>query len=175
MSFWQECHKPVAGPLQCITSEGSQCKCVDFDHLVLERCFFEGSENPFGFLEITSLPQKASPPSRRPTPQSHSLSQPQGPWLITTQPAWQPIIAVKWSQSWRCDLHNPQGLLRWRPVQQRCGKNCGPGLNLGCSSHHVGLGLTRTVERVVRRGGGKRTKEIWGEMTHTSLWAIKIY
>uniref|UniRef100_A0A2K6PYQ7 Lymphocyte antigen 6 family member G6F n=1 Tax=Rhinopithecus roxellana TaxID=61622 RepID=A0A2K6PYQ7_RHIRO len=40
--------------------------------------FFEGAENSFGLLEITSaLPQKASPEARSPTPQFHSLSQPQ--------------------------------------------------------------------------------------------------
>lgn len=122
--------------------------------------FFEGAENPFGFLEITSLTQKAIPPTRKPTPQSHSLSQPQCPCLITIQPAWQPIIAIKWKQSWRYDLHNPQGLLHWRPVQLHCGKNCGPGLHLGYSSHHVGLGLTRTAERVERGEEGKGTKEI---------------
>lgn len=51
MSFWQECQKTDAGPLQCITSEGSQCKCVNSHHLVLERCFLKGQRIPLGSLK----------------------------------------------------------------------------------------------------------------------------
>uniref|UniRef100_A0A9L0JHI9 Lymphocyte antigen 6 complex locus protein G6d n=1 Tax=Equus asinus TaxID=9793 RepID=A0A9L0JHI9_EQUAS len=49
----------------------------------------------------------------------------------------------------RRDLHNPQGLLHRRPVQQRCGSElCGPSMHLGRSSHRPGLARARTVERV---------------------------
>lgn len=79
----------------------SRCQHVNCDNLVSGRCFLRGMEDPFRLLEIISaLPQKASPQARSSTPQSHFLSQPQWPWFITIQPAWQPIIAIEWRQKW---------------------------------------------------------------------------
>uniref|UniRef100_A0A4X1VA53 Lymphocyte antigen 6 family member G6D n=1 Tax=Sus scrofa TaxID=9823 RepID=A0A4X1VA53_PIG len=59
----------------------------------------------------------------------------------------------------RCDLHDPQGLLRRGPVQQRCGEHLGPHVHRGCCSHRPGLVLARTVERVVGAGEGKGARE----------------
>ena len=59
----------------------------------------------------------------------------------------------------RCDLHDPQGLLRRGPVQQCCGEHLGPHVHRGCCSHRPGLVLARTVERVVGAGEGKGARE----------------
>lgn len=124
----------------------------------------EAAENPFGFLDIPpALPRRQvlQPGGRQPSLIfSLSLSD-----ILASSPSSlrdsSPLQSNENRAGGRCDFHTPQGLLRRRPVQRGCGKNCGPGLYFDCGSHRPGLGLARTVERVVAVGDGtKGTKEI---------------
>lgn len=168
MHFGQEYHRNDVGPFQCITSEGSQCQCVNSDHLVSGRCFLRGHRIPLGCLKSHPLcPRREvlKPGVQHPSLiLSLSLSdRDSSPSSLRGSPSLQ---SSGNRVGGRRDLHNPQGLLRRRPVQQRCGSElCGPSMHLGRSSHRPGLARARTVERVVRvdkgrEQGSKRMKEI---------------
>uniref|UniRef100_A0A8C6DVD0 Lymphocyte antigen 6 family member G6D n=1 Tax=Moschus moschiferus TaxID=68415 RepID=A0A8C6DVD0_MOSMO len=113
------------------------------------RCFLRGRRIPLGSLKSYLLcprRQVLKPGVQHPRLIfSLSLSDPDSsPSSLRGSPSLQ---SSGDRSGGRRDLYDPQGLLRW-PVQQCCGEHGSPCEHRGCSSHHAGLVLARTLERV---------------------------
>ena len=140
---------------------GSQCQCVNCDHLVSGRCFLRWQRIPLGSLESHLLcprRQVLKPGVQQPNLiLSLSLSDlDSSPSSLRGGPSLQ---SSGNRGGGRRDLYDPQGLLRLRPVHQCCGEHCSPCMHRGCRGHRPSLALVRTVETVVGVGEEKGARE----------------
>lgn len=138
----------------------SRCQHVNSDHLFSGRCILRGRRIPLGSLKSYLL-----------CPKRQVLKPVQHPSLIfslslsdlDSSPSslrGSPSLQSSGDRSGgRRDLYDPQGLLRRRPVQRCCGEHCSPREHRGCSSHHAGLALARTLERVMGAGVEKAARK----------------